>query len=259
MSSQCADEDDAALRRRINGPYRHGLRWRFQVRDGKKYSHVSFGSKRAALEWLAEARVGLQERSERLLRLTKSAIPSRSGWIYAASTAPDLDVRRIKVGFTKDIVKRMAGYRTANPTAILIGLWEAEPSDEIRAHQVLSGRVGNSECFTVSAIPRAIAQIESVLGPRMRAPEGNGDGVQARPVRAARAAAAAQPDPEPNANTPIADLVIADVRARQAIGQRRYGTDLQAHNGRDALADAYQEAIDLAMYLRQALEERDAK
>lgn len=29
-----------------------------------------------------------------------------------------------------------------------------------------------------------------------------------------------------------------------------------AHNGRDALVDAYQEALDLTMYLRQAIEER---
>ena len=37
----------------------------------------------------------------------------------------------------------------------------------------------------------------------------------------------------------------------------RYGTPLQAHNGRDALVDAYQEALDLAVYLRQAIYERD--
>jgi hypothetical protein len=36
-------------------------------------------------------------------------------------------------------------------------------------------------------------------------------------------------------------------------------TYLQAHNGRDALLDAYQEALDLAIYLRQALAERDGK
>ena len=35
-----------------------------------------------------------------------------------------------------------------------------------------------------------------------------------------------------------------------------HGTPLQAHNGRDPLVDAYQEALDLAVYLRQAIEER---
>jgi hypothetical protein len=31
---------------------------------------------------------------------------------------------------------------------------------------------------------------------------------------------------------------------------------LQAHNGRNALIDAYQEALDLVVYLRQAIEEQ---
>lgn len=53
------------------------------------------------------------------------------------------------------------------------------------------------------------------------------------------------------------DAVIADIDERKAIGLERYGTLLQPHNGRDALRDAYEEAIDLAMYLKQAIIERD--
>lgn len=52
-------------------------------------------------------------------------------------------------------------------------------------------------------------------------------------------------------------MVIADIHHRREVGIQRYGTALQAHNGRDALRDAYEEALDLAMYLRQAIEERD--
>jgi hypothetical protein len=66
-----------------------------------------------------------------------------------------------------------------------------------------------------------------------------------------------QPVPVWQANgTAIQDLVIQDMRERKAIGEARYGTPLQAHNGRDALVDAYQEALDLCCYLRQAIEER---
>jgi hypothetical protein len=64
-----------------------------------------------------------------------------------------------------------------------------------------------------------------------------------------------QPLPVVNDNPAIQDLVIADIEKRKAIGLERYGTLLQAHNGRDALRDAYEEALDLCMYLRQALEE----
>jgi hypothetical protein len=48
------------------------------------------------------------------------------------------------------------------------------------------------------------------------------------------------------------DRVIADMRERDAIGRERYGTPLRASNGRDAILDAYQEALDLRVYLEQA-------
>lgn len=59
-----------------------------------------------------------------------------------------------------------------------------------------------------------------------------------------------------NASQPIWELVIADMRERDRVGRARYGTPLQANNGRDPLIDAYQEALDLAVYLRQAIAER---
>jgi hypothetical protein len=65
-----------------------------------------------------------------------------------------------------------------------------------------------------------------------------------------------QPPSIPNASPPIWDLVIADMRERDRIGAKKYGTRLQANNGRDVLVDAYQEALDLCVYLRQAIEER---
>jgi hypothetical protein len=57
----------------------------------------------------------------------------------------------------------------------------------------------------------------------------------------------------------IWDLVQADMRQRDAIGTKEYGDRLRPHNGRDALQDAYEEALDLASYLRQALYERDGR
>jgi hypothetical protein len=66
-----------------------------------------------------------------------------------------------------------------------------------------------------------------------------------------------QAAPVPNSGPCIQDLVAADIATRKQIGIQRYGTPLQAHNGRDALRDAYEEALDLAMYLRQAIAERD--
>ena len=65
-----------------------------------------------------------------------------------------------------------------------------------------------------------------------------------------------QPPPLANDRPAVWDLVIADMRERDHVGRRRYGTPLQPFNGRDMLVDAYQEALDLAVYLRGAIEER---
>lgn len=68
-----------------------------------------------------------------------------------------------------------------------------------------------------------------------------------------------QPPPVPNDRPVIQDLVLEDIAERKRLGIERYGTPLQPFNGRDALLDAYQEALDLCQYLRQALFERDGR
>src|SRR5690348_1533331 len=65
-----------------------------------------------------------------------------------------------------------------------------------------------------------------------------------------------QPPPVPGDGQSIHDLVMRDVADRKALGLARYGTLLQAHNGRDALTDLYQELLDAACYIRQVIEER---
>ena len=51
--------------------------------------------------------------------------------------------------------------------------------------------------------------------------------------------------------------LLKDIEARVLSAEREYGGRLKTFNGRDALKDAYQEAIDAAFYLKQALMERD--
>lgn len=47
-----------------------------------------------------------------------------------------------------------------------------------------------------------------------------------------------------------------DLMARAEMGRAKYGVMLHTCNGRDALMDAYQEALDLVMYMRQKLAEK---
>lgn len=65
-----------------------------------------------------------------------------------------------------------------------------------------------------------------------------------------------EPMPTPGKNN-ILPLVINDLQERDKMGTVKYGTTLQSHNGRDSLMDAYQEALDLVMYLRQLITERE--
>jgi len=66
-----------------------------------------------------------------------------------------------------------------------------------------------------------------------------------------------QPKPVPSNRPRTADRVIEDVADRMRRGVREYGTALQAHNGRRALLDLYEELLDGAHYVRQRLDEED--
>ena len=77
----------------------------------------------------------------------------------------------------------------------------------------------------------------------------------AQECRAEHAATAKQAAPKGSGN-PILGMVLADLTNRALEGKEKYGEPLKAHNGRNPLWDAYQEALDLAMYLRQAIEEQ---
>ena len=63
-----------------------------------------------------------------------------------------------------------------------------------------------------------------------------------------------------NAERPVVwDQVIADFKARDDFGRKKYGVPLMTEDGRDTLQDAYEEALDLAVYLKKAILERNRK
>ena len=78
------------------------------------------------------------------------------------------------------------------------------------------------------------------------------------PTKAGRAGDS-QPMPTRGTKTwgkSIQAAVVEDIGYRARIGMERYGAYLVPNNGRDALTDAYEEALDLCMYLKQAIIER---
>jgi hypothetical protein len=64
-----------------------------------------------------------------------------------------------------------------------------------------------------------------------------------------------QPMPVKNKLPAVWDLVLADIRVRDQIGQERYKTRLQPFNGRDSLRDLYEELLDAVVYVRQLIYE----
>lgn len=65
-----------------------------------------------------------------------------------------------------------------------------------------------------------------------------------------------QPNPQHNDSVPVWDQVIEDMKARNELGKKRYGTALQANNGRDALVDLNEELLDGLAYLKQHMIEQ---
>ncbi len=119
---------------------------------------------------------------------------------------------------------------------------EDDPRDEISAEEYYRGMCeaqdARADCLNCGVCESCIERSIAALEPDLSSPE---------------------PLPTPNASRPVWELVIEDMRARDQFGRAKYGTPLQSGNGRDALVDAYQEALDLCVYLRTEIEERAAK
>ena len=64
-----------------------------------------------------------------------------------------------------------------------------------------------------------------------------------------------EPTPQPSDHPAAWDLVLADIRERDAMGKANYGVRLTPFNGRNFIKDAYQEALDKIVYLRGAVYE----
>ena len=61
------------------------------------------------------------------------------------------------------------------------------------------------------------------------------------------------------ARDPVVDQVRADLLRRSLVGIPKYGRTLEHLTKRQALQHAYEEALDLANYLRAALNQLDAE
>jgi len=66
-----------------------------------------------------------------------------------------------------------------------------------------------------------------------------------------------EPQPAPTGNgQSITDLVKSQFDGRRESGRKTYGTELRAHNGRDAARDRHEELLDAVLYSAQDMIQR---
>lgn len=65
-------------------------------------------------------------------------------------------------------------------------------------------------------------------------------------------------NPYPGTKEVLPEL-LKDIKEKAEAGKVKYGSHLQTHNGRRALADLYQEMIDACFYIKQELMERNGR
>jgi hypothetical protein len=86
----------------------------------------------------AEADQIVSERAEKgFLESTVVAV-SDVGLFYAIQLVPDLDPKRLKLGFAEDLEQRLSQHRTAAPTARVLRAWPCKRSWELTAIDALT-------------------------------------------------------------------------------------------------------------------------
>ena len=104
-------------------------------------------------------------------------MPKEVGDFYVIRLVPELDPRRIKLGFADDTDSRLAQHRTAAPTAVVVKSWPCRRTWESTAMDCLSGRdcklILNEvfECEDVDALIRKADELFSLLPPPESKPE----------------------------------------------------------------------------------------
>jgi hypothetical protein len=101
-----------------------------------------------------------KRREEGFLGSTKSVV-KEVGAFYVIRVVPELDPRRIKLGFADDVATRLAQHRTAAPTAIVVKSWPCKRAWEATVTDCLTAvgcRLILNEVFECDDVSALIAR-----------------------------------------------------------------------------------------------------
>jgi hypothetical protein len=99
------------------------------VRPHKRRTPDSGSQLTLALTVEEADRIRAKRREEGFLGASK-AVSKEAGYFYVIRLVPELDLRRVKLGFADDVGVRLAQHRTAAPTAVLVRHWPCKRSWE---------------------------------------------------------------------------------------------------------------------------------
>jgi hypothetical protein len=85
-----------------------------------------------------EAETILKHRSDQGFMAEGKAVESEAGVFYLIQLVPELDAKRIKLGFAIDLNDRLVQHRTSAPTAKVLKAWPCKRSWEIAVMDCLS-------------------------------------------------------------------------------------------------------------------------
>jgi hypothetical protein len=85
-----------------------------------------------------EADAVLKNRRDQGWGAPEAVVDSETGTFYVIQLVPELDARRIKLGFAADVTDRLAQHQTAAPTATLLRSWPCKRVWEKAAMDCLS-------------------------------------------------------------------------------------------------------------------------
>ena len=80
----------------------------------------------------------LRQRESQGLTSCAKVVESDTGVLYVIQSVPELDPKRVKLGFTLDLSERVAQHRTAGSTAVVLKSWPCRRARELTAMDSVS-------------------------------------------------------------------------------------------------------------------------
>jgi hypothetical protein len=110
-------------------------------------------------------RIRAKRQEEGFLDASK-AVTKEFGYFYVIRLVPELDPRRVKLGFADDVGSRLAQHRTAAPTAALVKQWPCKRAWEVTVIDCLAAgcRLILNEVYECEDITGLLARADQFFG-----------------------------------------------------------------------------------------------